>query len=724
MEVLHGNEPTSGHTRRAGDGLADAQRSLDWGSRPSDILLFPHSPLAVADVLANAAGRFDLLPVPPASSTAADDLSRENALAGEASASAPIVSLHQRRRLRNPRDRVDLLSRHGHEELLERCRELLVENALVKGPGIRQLFLVAGFLSWPADDDSGRRCRAPLLLYPVLLVRRPRERRYELRLDGSDPIDNEKLAKALRKRHDLALPRLEPGVSLPDFLASVGAWLGETRASGSAAAGLELDLGIALGNAELPRKSLREEPVRLPAFPTLFDAELALGICANLTLAELQAVLHLLPDYASPPPSSGNSQAASCDTFDTRSKALPAPGGPTSTATPETVQPAECSISELREYAARLAAEGLDNIEFRHLGTLPTSLERWRCSALAGIATRTVATLVGTAPIGARHMVRLASIIELIDKAPAPIEHYAHPDLGYRSTVGVLRRARHQARLIEDELTALQDWFVLDKVPAKRQLLSLIEELGGSVGVEPDIVDADYFNARRQFMEFSIEKPANLTPEHQRLLGQLAKVLRFRELFVNNTEYRSALGPGYRGLRTDWEALEMMSDYAQELADVLESETLAAAALEAWPAFRRAYVSDLETLQNAADGTRRLLRIGGSRWQPRPIHELLFHTTSLGERLEQWAREYGQIDSHANRTPASVLAQFSGSEREDLLTEVRVGEARARVDAILVDDATRHTGISCTLAWMRTSAALAMEHDLGVEALVARLQLG
>ena len=40
-------------------------------------------------------------------------------------------------------------------------------------------------------------------------------------------------------------------------------------------------------------------------------------------------------------------------------------------------------------------------------------------------------------------------------------------------------------------------------------------------------------------MEFSIEKPANLTPEHRRLLGQLAKVLRFRELFVNNTEYRA-----------------------------------------------------------------------------------------------------------------------------------------------------------------------------------------
>jgi len=716
VEVLHGNEPTSGHARRAGDGLSDAQRSLDWGSRPSDILLFPHSPLSVADVLANAAGRFDLLPVPPASSAAADELIRENALADKASAHAPVVSLHQRRRQRNPRERVNLLTRHGHDELLERCRELLVENALVKGPGIRQLFLVAGFLSWRSADGAAIRCRAPLLLYPVLLVRRHRERRYELRLDGSDPIDNDRLASIMLERHGLTLPRLMAGASLSDYLARVSSLLGETSAKPAADAGLEIDFDIALGNAELPRRPTREEPVRLPPFPTLFDAETALKLSGTLALDELQAVLHLLPDYASPQPSRGDAAPSS--------------------ETPATEKPATADVqavangtsagdmSLLREYAARLAAEGLDNIEFRHLGTLPSSLERWRTSALAGIATRTVETLVGTAPIGARHLVRLASIIELIDKAPAPIEHYAHPDLGYRSTTGVLRRARHQARLIEDELTALQDWFVLDKVPAKRQLLSLIEELGGSVGLEPDIVDADYFNARRQFMEFSIEKPANLTPEHQRLLGQLAKVLRFRELFVNNTEYRSALGPGYRGLRTDWEALESMCDYAQELADVLESETLAAAALEKWTVFRRAYVSDLELLQTAADGTRRLLRIGGSRWQPRPILELLNHTAALGTRLEQWAAEYGRIESHANRTPASLLARFSGSEREDLLTEVRVGEARTLIDGIIRDDPTRHTGVNCTLAWMRTSCELATTHELGIEAIVARLQLG
>lgn len=693
MEVLYGNEPESGHARRARDGVTDARRSLDWGTRASDVLLFPHSPLALADVLTHPKGRFDLLPVPPASSAAADELVRENALAGEAATDAPVVSLQQRRRQRNPRERVNLLTRHGDEELLERCRQLIVENALVKDRGVRQLFLAAGFVSWTDAIDRDLRRRAPLLLFPVLLVRLPEERRYELRLDGSEPLGNDGLVRLMLEQHELVLPPAPPGSPLADYLALVAGLV-------TTVDGLTLDFEIALGNADLPPRVATTEPVRLPGFPTLFDRELATSITGTFSLDELHAVLHLLPDYAN--------------------LTLPA-GAPTPP--DDSASTTDMAIARLREYAARLAAEGLDKIEFRHLGALPDSLIRWRAATDAGLSTATVESLVGKATIGARHLVRLAGIIELIDKAPSGIEHYAHPDLCFRATSGVLRRARHQARLIEDELAALQDWFVLDKVPAKRQLLSLIEELGGSVGVEPDIVDADYFNARRQFMEFSIEKPANLTPEHRRLLGQLAKVLRFRELFVNNTEYRSALGPGYRGLRTDWDALEAMSDYATELADVLESETLAAAALSAWPVFRKAFVADLEKLQQAADATRRLLRIGGARWQTRPIDELLSHTFELGTRLEGWSQEYGRIDSHARRTPASVLSRFSGRERDDMLTEVRVGETQAHIDALLVEDENRRAVISATLAWLHEASDVAARHELGVEALQARLQL-
>ena len=709
MEVLQGNESIdAAHARRAADGVNDARRALDWASRPSDILLFPHSPLALADVLSHPAGRFDLKPVPPSSSAEAIELSRENALAGDTD-DAPVVSFQQRRRRRHPRERVNLLTRHGDAELLERCRQILVENALVKNRGERQLFLAAGFLGWSDPADAARRRRAPLLLYPVLLVRRPEEPAscYELRLDGGVPIGNASLVTAIRDAYGIELPASDPGVPLADQLARIASLIADTDT-------LSLDFDIALGNADLLLPAPKSEPMRLPPLPPRFDRPLASAIVSDRTLVELHGVVHLLPDFSPPPP---ETTAAATARHGARPETAPSADAPrASSPTPPT------DISRLREYAVRLAAEGLDQIEFRHLEDLSRSLARWRDTVAQGLATESVATLVGDGSIGARHLVRLAGIIELVDKAPLTIEQYAHPDLCFQATVGVLRRARHQARLIEDELSALQDWFLLDKVPAKRQLLSLIEELGGSVGVEPDIVDADYFNARRQFMEFSIEKPANLTPEHRRLLGQLAKVLRFRELFVNNTEYRSALGPGYRGLRTDWEALESIGAFAVELGEVLESETLAAAALAGWPLFRRAVGADLETLQHSADATRRLLRIGGMRWRERPIGELLAHTVTLGERLDSWHEEYGDVVDHQTRTPAALLARFTGHEREDLLMEIRVGEARARLDARLLDGTSTTASVIDTLDWLREASDVATRHALGVESILAALQ--
>ncbi len=81
-------------------------------------------------------------------------------------------------------------------------------------------------------------------------------------------------------------------------------------------------------------------------------------------------------------------------------------------------------------------------------------------------------------------------------------------------------------------------------------------------------------------------------------------MLRFRELFVNNVEYRAALGISYKGLRTDWPVLIQSSEYARELAEVLGSENLAATIVNNWRAFRGHFARELETVQHAADATR------------------------------------------------------------------------------------------------------------------------
>ncbi len=703
MEVLDGNQSNPGQTRRRQDQHIAERRFLNWSSRASDIALRPHSPLAIADVLSQTGNCFDLVAL---ETTEAAELSDKK---GQENVEQP-NQLQQRRQRRHPRSRANLLTELSADALVANCKKIQVENALVKRAGLQRLYLVAGFLS--IKQKGAEPVLAPLLFYPVTLLRKPINKDsktetdkavgasvttsckgpYQIRIDSAQPDTNIELLEWCANTFECALPDFDETQPLQDYFTQIAAVIADKP-------NLELDFNTALGTAATPEHSTfgHPEPVRLPDLPENFNAGLAMAITTNKNLTQLNTVLNLLRDY-------------SMERV-TISKLTPVAN--------ESSQ----SISELRKYSEELAAEGLQDVEFQHLPTLPENIATWVSSVSNALKTDMVSRLLDMPDINARHMIRLANVIELIDKAPLSLEQYQHADLCFSATPGLLQRARHQAKLIEDELAELQKTFVLDKVPAKKQLLSLIEELGVNLEDESDIVDSDYFNARRQFMEFSIEKPTNLTPEHRRMLGQLAKVLRFRELFVNNTEYRLALGPGYRGLRTNWEALSQMLEYSQELAEVLESEAIAAAAMSKWDQFRRVYVNELETLQNGANALRKLLWICGSQWQKRPAIEVLARAKKLKKKLNDWADAHTTLKAHTVKTPASVLAQFSGKSKEDVITEIHVGATQATIDEHLSAGGTSSKAVVETIEWLRSASKTASANQLDIEAIVDHLNI-
>lgn len=588
---------------------------------------------------------------------------------------------------RTTRRRSNLLTRHDGEELMRQCKKNLVENALVKSKGDRQLYLAAGFISWQdATDAEGERRHAPILLFPALLVRVPDESRYELRLAGDTPEFNLAFAEHAEQRFEAVIPEYEAGMPLSDYFANVAQSIRHSKT-------LELEFDIALGSASLlHQETIRPAKVDLPDVPENFDIGLAMSIANNKSLLQLNAVLQLIPNYS--------------------------PSRAEITPPPQTE-----SVANLRKYAAKLAAEGLDNVEFRQLVALPSMMTKWVNSVREGLNTQAISTHLDISSMSARELIRLSSIIELIDKAPTSLDQLGHGDLCYANSTLLLRRAEHQSKLIEDELAALQEHFVLDKVPAKSQLLSLMNELGGTVEMEHDYVDAEYFSARRQFMEFSIQKPSNLTANHRRMLSQLVKVLRFRELFVNNTEYRAALGPGYKGLRTDWTVLNQTSDYARELAEVLESETIAAQIVGNWQQFRSHYCVELDVLQNAADGCRRLLGTVGTRWQTKSIESVLEHALQVSTKLDDWRNTYGEVESHAEKTPAMVLSSFSGKSRDDVVVEAQVDDTRSQINQQLESGEISREQIADTLKWLLDASNTATENELDIHAIVEHLQI-
>lgn len=674
VEVLRGNHSGSKHGRRRSDKLVIAEnRVLDWGSHDTDITLFPHSPLALVDALSTSGGILDLVPSAP------DD----------AAASTRAKSADRSEAQPRQRNRINLLTQHNEAELLDQCKKVLVQNALIKNKGDQQLYLAAGFISWSDTNDANQTHRAPVLLYPALLVRNQEGTGYEIRLSGEVTEFNIALQQHIEQRFDTRMPDYETNQSLAEFYAQLAQLTTQNTS-------LNFEFDVALGTAALSHIAMaNRQKLTLPEVPEHFDVGLAMSITGNKSLPQLNALLQLIPDYAG----MQSSVEEGANDSSTRS-----------------------GVAQLRKYAARLAADGLDHVEFRQLSTLTVSIAKWNTSVKTALASNCVERVLGLPELSARELIKLSSIIELIDKAPASFEHIAHKDLAFENSTHLLRRAHHQAKLIEDELSGLQEHFVLDKIPAKSQLLSLMAELGGHAEQGPDLVDADYFNARRQFMEFSTDKPVNLTTEHRRLLSQLAKVLRFRELFVNNTEYRTALGPAYKGLRTDWDTLSQTSEYARELAEVLESETIAAQILTHWPAFRTAYSVELELLQNGAEACRRLLGTLGTRWQSQTAASLVLHAQLIASRLDEWNSNYGSVDNHADKTPAMVLSSFTGKSREDVEVETQVDETRIRINQQLQAGEISREQISDTLKWLQTASATATENDMDIESIVDHLQ--
>ena len=710
MEVLDDKQPKPEQGRRRSDSNRAPDRTLDWSTQAGDVLLLPHSPLAISDVLTTPGASFDLIPTSnepngsnvtpinisnlPAAEKGNETAGKVDLNDGTSGTSSPetvpgpgarIPSTRQR----VPRSRINLLSRHNSEELLQRCKRLLVESALIKHRDHRQLYLAAGFINYIDINDNDTPKRAPLLVYPMLLVRKANEQCYEVRIDAEYPEQNLKLGEYLDEQYNFTLPALQEQEKLDEYFAKVASSVSQVE-------NLTLEFDISLGSAApFNYYDGSETNLKLPDVPANFDAQLAMSITSNKSLSQLHAVLQLIPDYTAS--SSNNSVAVSAD--------IPS------------------TVTGLRKFAARLAAEGLEHIEFRVLPELPKNIGRWSTDIKEAMETRTVESVLKMPALTARQLIRLGSIIELIDKAPETIEQYAHGNLSFSTSSALLHRAHHQAKLIDSELSSLQEVFVLDRVPAKQQLLSLINELGGSVNEEPDIVDADYFNARRQFMEFSIEKPANLNTEHKRHLSQLAKVLRFRELFVNNTEYRAALGPGYKGLRTDWEALDTMCQYAQELSVVLESEQIAAIALGDWKNFREAYISDLEALQCGASSARRLLRVFGTELQSHTSPDLIKHAETTTAKLQTWHKEFGMTNDHDDKTAQTILSSFTGKTRDDVLVENQVSETQDGINRKLSEGTISREQITDTLAWLTAASEAATENALEIDAIVDHFQI-
>lgn len=674
--------------RRRVDPAARTARNLNWSTRPSDILLHPHSPLAIADVLSRVGGCFDLI---------AADVTTEYGSENETAStdrSAPVAPPTHRARPRRARDRMNLLTQHPSDELQKRCRALTVENALIKQRSDQHLYLAAGFIV--ADG-----IRAPALLYPALLVHKPNKAGHEVRMSDTEPDHNQRAFKTIGQRFGVALPLRSEAEALSDYFARLAAAITPIN-------GMDFAFDVALGNASPDFLFTPSKTGSLPDVPEEFDITLAMTLATDISLDELHTMLRLIPDVVPPQTTVGDSVVA-LSGIAANHAGIPQ------------------NITKLRDFAVKLATRGLDHMVFDDLPALADRIDNWLSNILISRKSETAAEVFSVLDLSVAQLAQLGNIMELIDKAPQEIDTAAHTDLAYASTGVLLRRAQHQAQLIQEEFESLQQHFVMELIPSKTELLQLIDELERGAQYTPssnsEVVDAEYFHARRRFMDFSREKPAHIEDEHRRRLIQLAKVLRFRELFVNNTEYRQSLGTHYRGLRTDWARLTRMVDFARELGDVLGSESMAALAIADFPRFRQALIADLDKLRSGNEALREATAVFGRQWDTQSVESFCNNMAETTSRLHEWRLNFGDLVQGNLQTPAQVLSQFTGNTSHDAETVRRLRAAKAYIDDTLRSGRSDASVVAGTLDWLRSASQHASERQLDIGAIVDHLQI-
>ena len=645
-------------------------RNLDWGKLANDIELFDQSPLLLADALETTDS---ILKLTPAIRQGDEQKPAEDA---PTTPLENVTSIQTLRSMKADTGQNNLLTRYDAEALRDHCKEVSLQQALVRKRGEQQLYLAVGSLHWVPEENPEQVYCSPLLFYPMQLVTDENDQSesgyvHSLINESGLPEFNYQLTSELRMRFNVTLPVFKSSQTLAEFLDKIEACIENAE-------GIVLHHDIALGLARSPAGisagTEADGPV-MRRLPPDFDAELANQLISGQDFDGLRSTLRLLK-------ASNERELIGDD--------------------PKAELPNTPDINEVRKFSSLLERHGLGKVRFQELPELPANILEWMENVELLTNSELVTRYLQSGTAQALPLLKLTGLVELIDRAPLHLEPFVHADLAFQGTPFLFKRAKYQARLIEEQLTQLKEHFHLDRVPSKHQLLQLLDELGGVENSTIEVVDSEYFHARRRFMELSIEKPTTLTDVHRRQLNKLVKVLRFRELFVNNSEYRLALGPAYRGLKTDWDVLESVLDYAQQLSKYLGSDAMASHILGDWRNFRESFMANLDQLQVAGRGLHSLLQIDKPYNPEISVQELLEHGKVLANNLKEWNLEYGLITNYGDKTPATLLSIFSGTSKQDKATEELVRNANRELQKYLIKnrDSGAMNRINATLTWL------------------------
>ena len=346
---------------------------------------------------------------------------------------------------------------------------------------------------------------------------------------------------------------------------------------------------------------------------------------------------------------------------------------------------------ELEERVGTLVSLGLDTLNLRHLAGLPSRIATWVESIDAVQDNLLLQDLARTSSMTVAVYAGITDSLAMMDKLPSSDPAHYHPDHAYKNCLPTLQRAKFQYRLINTELDSLKAYFNLDPLPDPEALKELCEVLESQRESESAVVDTRYFHARKALSALLVSGKAQYGENEELHLKRLVKILRLRDLFAQNSEYKLAFGKLFDGMRTDWHLLESHIVFSRKLAEPVHSEAVAAYLLEQWNAVGLNETEVSADLLSASKATRRLMRLLQiPADSDMAIDQLIVLARELAPRLEDLTPE-SEPDELLGRLSAQVL----------LDTGRMLRESRARYQSLPEDQQEAFTAtIEATLEWM------------------------
>lgn len=538
-----------------------------------------------------------------------------------------------------------ITTKHPAGKLALRCRKMEMETS--KNNKIQySLFIAAGFAVTNTQD--GTKQRVPILLIPVTISRtRGRGSSYSIRYTGESLRLNPNVAESSETHLDQLIKPFEKAADMRDYLRAMSRKLhANLQCRISANTGLfSLQADVLDDITEVDQFSVELERTKpgiefkpLPPTPDKFNAQLAIRILRFIDQDQLNHALRVFTGDIE------TTQSVSVLDYDlelqgeTRAKAM------------------KC--------AQWLCEVGLGHWRLDSLSALPERIMRMSTSVQTLCDDNTFNRHIDKEFQNIGMLLNLYRAQSRITTAPPQMQHHAislHADPDTRL---LLQKAKIQATSIEHEMETQCETFHMSAVPSSTALHNLIKIIARREE-SSQLTNPHYFRARRQLNEILKTHNGLITDNDLVYLEALAKSLRFAELFEEDAYYKRCFGSLFHGIRTNWQRLDSVVDFARNLSYDLGSSELVGRLCQHWPSFQRDFANLQGILRPAATDAHKLCSLiplfinSGTS-----LDHALTTTNKFHDKVDSWQKYLKKYIADGALTPYAILRKEDKTEIE------------------------------------------------------------